>query len=93
MSRPSDKSDIEAAARRALIAVDPAYHSWSNEQQEIFHATMDDDVRYHRIRHSLLASLRGIECDSEKKETLLQINKGGACVRTNRSLWRTTDSV
>ncbi len=66
MSNPFDKSYIEAAARRALIAADPAYHSWSHEQQEIFRATMDGDARY-RVRRSLLASLRGIERNSEKE--------------------------
>ena len=66
MSQPFDKTDIEAAARRALIAADPTYHSWSHEQQEIFRATMDDDAR-NRIRRSLLASLRGIECNSVKE--------------------------
>ncbi len=66
MSHPFDKSAIEVAARRALIAVDPAYYSWSHEQQEIFRATMDDHARSH-IRRSLLASLRGLECDSKKE--------------------------
>lgn len=66
MSHPFDKSAIEAAARRALIAADPAYHSWSHEQQEIFRSMMDDDARY-RIRRSLLASLRRAECGSKKE--------------------------
>ncbi len=66
ISHPFDKSDIEAAARRALIAADPTYHSWSHEQQEIFRATMDDDAR-NRIRCSLLASLCGIESNSVKE--------------------------
>ena len=66
MSHTFHKSDIEAAARRALIATDHAYYSWPHEQQEIFCATMDDDARYH-IRRSLLASLRGIECHSEQE--------------------------
>ena len=66
MSHSFDKSAIVAAARRALIAVDTAYYSWSHEQQEVFRATMDDDARFF-IRRSLLASLRGIECNSEKE--------------------------
>lgn len=66
MSHPFDKSAIEAAARRALIAADPAYYSWSREQQEIFRATMDDDARS-RIRRSLLASLHRLECGSKKE--------------------------
>ena len=49
-----------------MIAADPAYYSWSHEQQEIFRATMDDDTRS-RIRRSLLASLHGIECGSKNE--------------------------
>ncbi|RDH83658.1 MAG: hypothetical protein DIZ78_14245 [endosymbiont of Escarpia spicata] len=49
-----------------MIAADPTYHSWSQEQQEIFRATMDHDARYH-IRRSLLGSLRGIECHTEQE--------------------------
>lgn len=66
MSHPFENSDIEAAARRALIAADPAYYSWVHERQEHFRATMDDDARY-RIQRSLLASLCGIGCNSAKE--------------------------
>ncbi len=66
MSHPFEIPDIEAAARRALIAADPAYYSWVRERQEHFRATMDGDARY-RVQRSLLASLCGIECNSEKE--------------------------
>ncbi|MBL3599590.1 MAG: hypothetical protein JMN25_06950 [gamma proteobacterium endosymbiont of Lamellibrachia anaximandri] len=66
MSHPFQNSDIEAAARRALIAADPAYFSWVHERQEHFRAKMDDDAR-NRIQCSLLASLCGIGCNSAKE--------------------------
>lgn len=59
-----DKSKIKTAARKALIAADTDYYSWSEQQQEHFRATMDDAAKS-RIEAVLLKNLLGIQCTAE----------------------------
>jgi hypothetical protein len=40
-----DRTQIQAAARRALIAADGQYFSWPVRNQERFRATMSDEAR------------------------------------------------
>ncbi|TXL14487.1 hypothetical protein BMR04_13185 [Methylococcaceae bacterium HT3] len=56
-----DKTQITAAARRALMAADSNYHAWPAQQQENFRATMDKKVR-NRVERVLLDSLLDIQC-------------------------------
>jgi hypothetical protein len=60
-----DRMQIEAAARRALIAADGRYFSWTTRDQERFRATMSDDVR-RKVRCVLLESLLDIQCTTAK---------------------------
>jgi len=55
------KSKIKIAARKALMAADPDYYSWSAQQQEQFRATMDDAAQS-RVEAVLLKGLLGIQC-------------------------------
>ena len=59
-----NKSEIIAAARKALIAADPNYYSWSEQQQELFRVTMNDAAQS-RVQAVLLKSLLGIQCTAE----------------------------
>jgi len=59
-----DKSKIKIAARKALIAADPNYYSWPEQQQEQFRATMDDAAQS-RVEAVLLKDLLGIQCTAE----------------------------
>lgn len=56
-----DTAKILVAAKRALIAADAEYFSWSTEQQERFRATLDHDARG-RVSKVLLESVLGIQC-------------------------------
>ena len=62
---PSNKAQVTAAARKALMAADPHYHAWPDEQQERFRATMDEDS-CNTVRRVLLGSLLNIQCTNEK---------------------------
>lgn len=57
-------SKITAAARKALIATDPLYHSWPPEQQEEFRATLDQAARK-RVCAVLLREIKGLACTAE----------------------------
>lgn len=59
-----DKTLIQAAARRALIAADGQYFSWAAEYQEHFRATMSEEAR-RKVRCVLLDSLLDIHCAPE----------------------------
>ena len=59
-----DKSKIKTAARKALIAADPDYYSWPEQQQEQFRATMDDTAQS-RVEAVLLKNLLGIQCTTK----------------------------
>jgi hypothetical protein len=59
-----DAVTIKAAARKALIAADPGYYSWTPEQQERFRATMND-ASENRVEAVLLHDLLGISCTPE----------------------------
>ena len=59
MNRSRAKMELEkitVAAKRALIAEDPEYFSWTPERQERFGATHDSDAR-DRISKVLLESM------------------------------------
>lgn len=55
---------VQAAARKALMAANPLYHAWPPEQQELFRATMSDEIR-ERVAAVLLSELLGISCTPE----------------------------
>ena len=59
-----DETLIQAAARRALIAADGQYFSWTAEDQEHFRATMSKDAR-RKVQCVLLDSLFDIHCTPE----------------------------
>jgi len=59
-----NKSKIKIAARKAMIAADHHYYSWSQQQQEIFRATMDDAAQS-RVDTVLLKNILGINCSTE----------------------------
>ena len=59
-----DKTLIQAAARRALIAADGQYFSWTAEDQEHFRATMSKNAK-RKVQCVLLDSLLDIQCDPE----------------------------
>jgi len=59
-----DKNEITLAARKALMTADAHYFSWSNEQQERFRATMNENSRK-KVRRVLLDCLLNIECSNE----------------------------
>lgn len=61
----TETTKITAAAKRALIAADPEYFSWSVQQQEHFRATLDE-ASENRIRHVLLESLLNIQCERDQ---------------------------
>jgi len=50
-----NKTEIIAAARRALIAAYSYYHAWPTHQQENYRATMDENARK-RVGRILLDS-------------------------------------
>lgn len=56
-----DKKKINAAARKALMAADSLYYSWSPDQQEQYRAAMGDKA-CRRIQQILLDSLMDIKC-------------------------------
>ncbi len=59
-----DDNGIKAAARKALMAADPLYHSWPADQQERFRATMDEAAS-NRVDAVLLGEVLGISCTTE----------------------------
>ena len=59
------KTQIAAAARRALMAADSYYHAWPAHQQENFRATMDEKAR-NRVDRVLLDSLLDIQCSIDE---------------------------
>lgn len=56
-----EASRITTAARKALIAADSDYFSWTAQQQETFRATMGEAPR-NRADRVLLKELLGIQC-------------------------------
>ena len=62
-----DKTQITAAARKALMAADAHYYAWPTEQQERFRTTMDRASRT-KVRRVLLDCLLGIQCSDEKAD-------------------------
>ena len=63
------KTQIIAAARKALIAGDSHYHAWSEQQQENFRATMDENAR-NRVERVLLDSLLNIQCSIDEVDKI-----------------------
>lgn len=59
-----DKNQITLAARKALMTADADYFSWSNEQQERFRATMNENSRK-KVHRVLLDCLLDIQCSNE----------------------------
>jgi len=59
-----NKNQIKAASRKALIAANKSYYSWSAEQQEAFRANMDVTTQK-KVGSVLLNSLLGIKCAPE----------------------------
>src|SRR5690606_16037467 len=57
-------SKIQAVARKALIAADPHYFSWSAQQQERFRVTMSEAAQ-NRVDAVLLHGLLGMQCRVE----------------------------
>jgi len=64
MVPPMDDNAIRAAARKALMAAEPLYHSWSSDQQERFRATMSETAS-NRVDAVLLGELQGMACAPE----------------------------
>lgn len=64
MVPPMDDNRIRAAARKALMAAEPLYHSWPTDQQEQFRATMGKAAS-NRADAVLLGELQGIACAPE----------------------------
>jgi hypothetical protein len=60
-----DQTRVQAAARRALIASDGQYFSWTTKDQERFRATMSDEAR-RKVQCVLLDSLLDIQCTTAK---------------------------
>lgn len=60
-----NKSQITAAARKALMAADSYYHAWPAQKQEYFRATMDENAR-NRAARVLLDSLLNIQCSIDE---------------------------
>lgn len=61
MNKLVSVSTIQAAARKALIAADSGYFSWSEDQQERFRATMNEQAQS-RVDSVLLKDILGISC-------------------------------
>lgn len=61
MKRSIALSKIHAAARKALIAADAGYFSWTEQQQERFRATMNEQAQS-RVDSVLLKEIFGISC-------------------------------
>jgi len=55
-----NKSKIKPASRKALIAANKNYYSWSTEQQEKFRATMDETAQ-NKVESVILNSLFGFK--------------------------------
>jgi hypothetical protein len=64
-----NKTQITAAARKALIAADSHYHAWPAQQQENFRATMDEGAR-NRVERVLLKSLLNIQCSIDEVDKI-----------------------
>ena len=59
-----DDNAIKVAARKALMAAEPLYHSWPADQQERFRATMGEAAS-RRVDAVLLGELLAISCTAE----------------------------
>lgn len=70
-----DQSTIKAAALQALIAADPNYFSWPEEQQEKFRANMPTLARQ-KAERVLLSKLFNINCSVEQVDVMLDDIKG-----------------
>ncbi len=62
-----DKNQISAAARKALMAADSLYYSWTAKQQEHFRATMDE-IACQKVARVLLNSLLDKRCSIEQAD-------------------------
>ncbi|GAB6040470.1 hypothetical protein [Endothiovibrio diazotrophicus] len=62
---PFDHAAIEAAARRALMAVVPDYFSWDDNRRERFHADRDRDTR-DALSRIMITALTGTRCDRDE---------------------------
>jgi hypothetical protein len=60
-----DKTQIKAAARKALITADSLYYSWPPEKKEYFRATKDEQL-CQKVERVLLDSLLNIQCSLEE---------------------------
>lgn len=73
-------SNIRAAAKRALMAGNPEYFSWTAEAQERFRAAPTEDAR-RRMEQVLLKQVLGIQCSADEASeawselTLHQLNE------------------
>ncbi|MEE9339682.1 MAG: hypothetical protein V3U87_16530 [Methylococcaceae bacterium] len=61
----TSKTEVTAAARKALILADPLYYSWPEKKQEKFRVTMDEKTRQ-KVEMFLLDSLLDIQCSPEE---------------------------
>jgi len=59
-----DKSNIKAIANKALMAANRRYHSWSEQKQEQFRATISEAAQQ-KIETVLLKNILGIECTAK----------------------------
>jgi len=59
-----DITRLKTAVRKALIAADASYYSWSAEQQERFRADMSEDAG-NRVDAVLLKEVLGISCTAK----------------------------
>ncbi|MCH8536426.1 MAG: hypothetical protein LAT66_01525 [Alkalimonas sp.] len=71
MSKLIPTSSIHAAARKALIAADPGYYSWPEQQQELFRATMSEQA-HSRVDSVLLKDILGISCSPDEAADIWQ---------------------
>jgi len=64
-----DKNKITIAARKALIAADPLYHSWPEKKQEHYRATKNEVAR-RNVRRVLLNDLLNINCTNDNVDKI-----------------------
>lgn len=71
MNKLISASTIHAAARKALMAADAGYHSWPEQQQERFRATMNEQAQ-NRADSVLLNDILGLTCSPDEAADLWQ---------------------
>lgn len=62
-------TDIQSAARRALINADADYFSWSEQEQEVFRATKDERA-LQKIKVVIVNSLLNFRCDTKTVDAI-----------------------